>query len=206
MPSPRSIAPPRSAPDGTRPGVTGPIPAQRHGLAVRPLADCEPPPDQMVEEVTGPAEACPPAEAATSAAEPGPPTEAGENPTDAGSPAEAAEGTADAPDPAGVNFRVVAHAVARRVVTGVIEVLDGRRPVAQLRGLLSEQVYAALQTRVRTGCRGPARRLHRVHICHPAAGVAEVSATFGNAHRTHAVALRLECRAGGWRCTALRVL
>jgi hypothetical protein len=170
----------------------------------------------MVKDIAGPAEAD------SRTAEARTPAEADSRTAEARTPAEAANhadrparehrlrprSQTHPPDPVepGSAWRAAAQEVAARLVTGVVEVLDGRRPVAQLRGLLSEQVYAALQTRVRTARPTQPRRVHRVHTCHPAAGVVEASATFGTACRTHAVALRLEYRARRWRCTALRVL
>jgi hypothetical protein len=195
-----TAAAPRARRTRQPPAVAGkaPMTSRRHALAVRPLADCEPPPDEMVEDAED-------AERpllehrlrATAGAMPAPASSA-----PAGTPGAPAERHPARGDAASAR----AAREVTRLVAMLIEVLDGRRPASQLRDMLSEQVYAALQTRVRTTRPGRARRLRSIHPCRPAPGVLELCATFGTPHRTFAAALRLEYRAGRWRCTALRVL
>jgi len=169
--------------------------SRQHALAVRPLADCEPPPDEMVEDAERPL-----LEHRLRAT-------AGAMPAPASPPPEGTPGApAERHPPRGDAASAYAAREVTRLVTMLIEVLDGRRPASQLRDMLSEQVYAALQTRVRTTRPGHGRRLRSIHPCRPAPGVLELCATFGTPHRTFAAALRLEYRAGRWRCTALRVL
>jgi hypothetical protein len=96
----------------------------------------------------------------------------------------------------------------RRVLTTVLEVLAGRRPVAQLGRLTAPGVLAALAAGRRPGwcSQGTAPIvLGRVHVCEPVDGVAEVSAVAHRAGRAHAVAVRLEGLDGRWRCTAVRI-
>ncbi|MCU1617336.1 MAG: hypothetical protein JWO98_4876 [Frankiales bacterium] len=96
----------------------------------------------------------------------------------------------------------------RRVLTTVLEVLAGRRPVAQLGRLTAPGVLAALAAGRRPGwcSQGTAPIvLGRVHVCEPVDGVAEVSAVAHRAGRAHAVAARLEGLDGRWRCTAVRI-
>jgi hypothetical protein len=189
VPSPRPTAPPPTAPTGAHTAAAEPIPSQRRVLAVRRLTDCEPPPDEMVQDISGTDR---------------PAQEHRMRPRPRSRPA--GHGGKVAADPTAPEFRAFAQDLARRLVTSLVEVLDGRRPVAQLRGRLAEPAFAALQTRVRNGRPSRPGRVQRVHTCHPAAGIVEVTATYGNGHRTRALALRLEHRAGRWRCTALRVL
>jgi hypothetical protein len=147
---------------------------------------------------------------------------------------------------------VHAHIVLRQV----LEVLDGRRPAAQLAGLVSESVLGyvvAVAARLDDpGLRQPrgARRrplvplaglgertravgLRSMRVCHPAAGVAEISVVWRHRGRCRALAARFEqsrpeqLESDGpantepadtgatrgepatgelpWRCTALRV-
>ncbi len=101
-----------------------------------------------------------------------------------------------------------AAAAGRRVVTLALEVLAGRRPVAQLQALTSPGVLAALAggRRPRWCAEGTAPLfVGPVHVCEPVDGVAEVGAVARRAGRAHAVAARLEGIDGRWRCTALQI-
>lgn len=96
----------------------------------------------------------------------------------------------------------------RRMVTLALEVLAGRRPVAQLQAVTSPGVFAALAggRRPRWCAEGTAPLLvGPVHVCEPVDGVAEVSAVARRGGRAHAVAARLEGIDGRWRCTALQI-
>jgi hypothetical protein len=106
---------------------------------------------------------------------------------------------ADLPDP---------RELGRRLITSTLEALAGRRPLAQLQGMTSPGVYAALAggRRPRWCAEGTAPLVvGRVHVCEPVDGVAEVSAVARRAGRAHAVAARLEGIDGRWRCTALQI-
>ncbi|OLF19096.1 Rv3235 family protein [Actinophytocola xanthii] len=99
-----------------------------------------------------------------------------------------------------------------RLVLHVLEVLDGRRPVGQLRTLLTDSAYEALLTRLRVVPPGRQHRLRRLHTCYPDAHVVELSAvidvTAGPPHppRVHAAAIRMEQVHDRWRLAVLRVL
>jgi hypothetical protein len=96
----------------------------------------------------------------------------------------------------------------RSVVLLTLEVLTGRRPLAQLRGVTTPGLFASLAggRRPRWCAEGTAPLLlGRVHVCEPVDGVAEVSVVARRAGRAHAVAARLEGLDGRWRCTALQI-
>lgn len=99
-------------------------------------------------------------------------------------------------------------ASARRLITLVLEIFDGRRPLTQLRPLASNGLFAAVATGRRprwcAAGRGP-YAFGRVHVCEPVDGVAEVSAVVRREGRAHAVAARLEGIDGRWQCTALQI-
>jgi hypothetical protein len=114
-------------------------------------------------------------------------------------------GPAPAADPAQVG-RTIAHAV--------VEVLLGRRPVAQLARWVTPGVYQTVQTRAALTARGTGRRapaagrgatVRRVLVCMVEAHVCEVGAVVDDGARVRAVALRLETHRGTWRTTALEV-
>jgi hypothetical protein len=86
----------------------------------------------------------------------------------------------------------------------LVEVLSGRRPVAQLRVHCAPEIYAGLLER---GTPGPMSLPHllTVHVCEPADGVAEVSAAFKRADRVRALAFRIQGVDGRWRITALQL-
>ncbi len=98
-----------------------------------------------------------------------------------------------------------------RLLTRVLEVLDGRRPVAQLRTLLPDAAFEALLTRLRTTGPGHRHVLRRIRTCYPTREVVEVSAviwvtsTTGR-DRAIAAAGRFEREDDEWRCTVLRLM
>ena len=100
--------------------------------------------------------------------------------------------------------RPVAHAL----VQGLLEVLAGLRPVAQLKRRTSIELYDELEERVHaqrrpSGRRPPTGAVQSLHVQQPAAGVAEVCATVRRGPRVAAVALRLELLDQRWCCTSL---
>lgn len=114
--------------------------------------------------------------------------------------------TEPTPPPPEVLWRLVLH---------LIEALDGRRPVTQLRAMLSDTAYEALLTRLRTATPGRRHRLRRLHTCAPTSEAVELSAVLevvdsaappGRPGRTRAAAIRLELVQDRWRCTVMRVL
>lgn len=98
-----------------------------------------------------------------------------------------------------------------RLFTRVLEVLDGRRQVGQLRTLLPDAAYEALLTRLRMVGPGSRHVLRRLRVCHPAVGVVEVSAVVevrsaSGRTRVIAAAARFERVEATWRCAVLRFL
>jgi Family of unknown function (DUF6459) len=98
-----------------------------------------------------------------------------------------------------------------RLAQGLVEVLAGIRPLAQLAPWVTDDVFADVQPRVQAAARRtnrPAGRtraqLRMIRLCEPADGVAEVSAVVQYGNRCRALALRLEGLDGRWRCTALQ--
>ncbi len=86
----------------------------------------------------------------------------------------------------------------------LIEVLSGRRPVAQLRVHCAPDIYAGLTQRPSAGALALPHLL-TVRVCEPADGVAEVSAAFRRADRVRAMAFRIQGVDGRWRITALEL-
>jgi hypothetical protein len=106
---------------------------------------------------------------------------------------------AELPDP---------QAIGRRLVTLTLEAFAGRRPVTQLRPLVTSPLFTALSERGRPRwcTEGTAPLLvTSVRVCEPVDGVAEVSAVARRGGRAHAVAARLEGIDGRWLCTALQI-
>lgn len=99
-----------------------------------------------------------------------------------------------------------------RLLIRILEVLEGRRNVGQLRALLSDTAYEALLTRLRTTAPGRSHRLRRLRTCYPSATAVEVAAVIdiaagsGQPHRVCAMATRLERSGEAWHCAVLRLL
>ncbi|SOD93669.1 Rv3235 family protein [Blastococcus haudaquaticus] len=96
----------------------------------------------------------------------------------------------------------------RRLIVCALEALTGRRPLTQVRSMVSLGVFTALSQgrRPRWCTEGSAPLLvGPVHVCEPVDGVAEISAVVRRGGRAHAVAARLEGIDGRWRCTALQI-
>jgi hypothetical protein len=97
---------------------------------------------------------------------------------------------------------------AERSLRMVLEVLDGRRGVVQLRPLADPVVVSAVQTLARTGVaerRLGAAVLAGVRIVPVERGTAEVFGGYERGGRRFAVAARITARRGEWRVTALRL-
>ncbi len=103
-----------------------------------------------------------------------------------------------------------ADATLRRV----LEVLDRRRPVIQLRALLTPALVDAVTSTLRTSQMSPSRRtapatLRRVRLrpAGPDATAAEVFATYTRGGRVRALAARIELseEAGRWQVVALQI-
>ena len=132
-------------------------------------------------------------------------------PDPAGGPNPADQPADLASDLASDRARVHAHMVLRQV----LEVLDGRRPAAQIAGLVSESVLGYVLAvagrlddpglrrplgssrcsgvpRAGVGERTRAVGLRSMRVCHPAAGVAEISVVWRHRGRFRALAARFE--------------
>ncbi len=101
-----------------------------------------------------------------------------------------------------------AQAVARVLVQGLLEVLAGVRPLAQLKRETSVELYAQLEQVVHARPRAVGPRpgtgaVRSVHVQERPEGVAEVCATVQRGPRIAAMALRLEGVDGRWCCTEL---
>ncbi len=102
--------------------------------------------------------------------------------------------------------------VARAVALASLEVLAGRRSVAQLARWLTPGVYATLQVRAGLTQRvlGPDRGvrppvIRRARACRIDPHVLEATVVADHGARVRAVALRLEGHRGAWRVTALEI-
>ncbi len=84
---------------------------------------------------------------------------------------------------------------------GAFEVMAGRRSIAQFARWTNRSVYLHLQHR--SGLLDSAPRIHHVHVCEPADGIAEASVTIRLGGRLRAAALRFEGLDGRWICTSL---
>lgn len=106
---------------------------------------------------------------------------------------------------------------AETALRQVIEVIDRRRPVAQLRPLMTPVLADRVIAQSSTGRRGSATmRRVRVRAVDPGADVrtsgkpgdvraAEVFASFTRSGRVHAVAARIERHGDRWRMVALQI-
>ena len=184
------------------------------GAFTAPVVDYEPPPYDVM--------AGPPAPQLNVAGSPAPPL------TVAGSPAPAA---CPAPTPASLHrssrrgSRPVerlpvqtapppeAAAFADAVLRRVLEVIDRRRPIAQLRPMLTPPLLDMVFTLTRAAGPANAAVLRRVRLRTAALDddephqptAAEVFATYTRGQRVRAVAGRIEVAQGRWRLVALQI-
>lgn len=84
----------------------------------------------------------------------------------------------------------------------LVEMLSGRRPMAQLRVHCAPDVFAGLERKMLQA--SGTSQLTSVRVCEPADGVAEVSAVFRTGGRARALAFRIQGLDGRWRVTALQ--
>ncbi|MFS8096448.1 Rv3235 family protein [Lentzea alba] len=92
---------------------------------------------------------------------------------------------------------------AGRLVSVVLEVLDGRRSGRLLREVAVPRLAARLGAAVRART---TRLMRPPRVCHPSRLVAEISAVVRRERRVLAVAARVEHRGGRWWFTAFSVL
>lgn len=99
------------------------------------------------------------------------------------------------------------RAELHRLLCLLLEVLDGRRPPAQLRDMLGEGAYASMLAAARRRDRRTGRRRpERLHVSRPAPGAIELCATVSDGRRYRATAARVELRDGRWLCTNFYLL
>jgi hypothetical protein len=89
-----------------------------------------------------------------------------------------------------------------RLLTGVLEVLDGRRSVGQLAALLPCRWQRALLTTALATGPGP-RTLRSVHLSRTADDVVDLCARIEHAGRSRAMTGRLKLRGERWEFTML---
>lgn len=120
--------------------------------------------------------------------------------------------------PGRTNLRLVTgdepdlHGFATRFAQAVVEVIGGDRGVHQMMRWTTVEVYEDLQRRSATLQRtipGDQRRrrlraqVRSVHLSRPADDVAEICIRVRHGQRSRAIAARIECIEGRWRCTVL---
>lgn len=88
--------------------------------------------------------------------------------------------------------RRAAAAFADAALRRVLEVIDRRRPMAQLRPLLSTGLVDSLLSAAMRGTPDKPARLRRVRVQLIGDHAAEVSAMYSRAERVHAIACRIE--------------
>jgi hypothetical protein len=108
----------------------------------------------------------------------------------------------DVPEPRAAPAEVT-EVNARRLLMFVVEATDGRRPQAQLAGLLSSGAMDEVSRVLRPGRH---TRLGRLHTCRVSESAVEVAATITQNTRVRALAARLELDGETWKCTLFRVL
>lgn len=92
---------------------------------------------------------------------------------------------------------------ARRLITVVVEAVDGRRQLTQLTRLLTS---GALEEVERAVAPGLGTRLGRLRLCRVSPSAVEIAATLTQGRRIRALAARAELRDGAWKCTVFRLL
>jgi hypothetical protein len=96
-----------------------------------------------------------------------------------------------------------ARSAAQRLLRIVIDILNKRRPLIQLKDIADPSVIRCVRVAIPDHDIVQTRSLH---ITQPRAGAGEVTAVCRVGTRYRAIALRLDHRPVGWRCTALRLL
>jgi len=115
-----------------------------------------------------------------------------------------------APRPTGPDSRAAA-AFADAALRRVLEVIDRRRPLTQLRTLLAAGLVDSLLTGAACGAEAGPARLRRViaQMSRPDGTAAEVVAHYARGERVHAIACRIEqvpCATGTrWQVVALHM-
>jgi hypothetical protein len=105
-----------------------------------------------------------------------------------------------------------AAACAETALRAVLEVIDRRRPTAQLRLMLAGGLVDSVESFARSaspGQSGAVLRRVRLQATGPDETAFEVSASYSRGPRLHAVACRIEladtAAGGGWQVVALHI-
>lgn len=96
-----------------------------------------------------------------------------------------------------------------RVTQALVEAAFGNRPLQQLLGWTSTEVYRVLTTIVSRGTRAApvaAPTVRSIRVCQVSPGVVEAAAVLQARNRVRALALRLEAAGGRWVCTAFELV
>ena len=97
--------------------------------------------------------------------------------------------------------------IAAHVLSGLVEVLDGSRPLKQVETYLSPQLCLALLGRqFRPNIVGQGYRLRTIHTQKPQEKVIEVWGRAANGQRSRAVASRMQRYRYGWQCASAAIL
>jgi hypothetical protein len=106
------------------------------------------------------------------------------------------------PDANGPGHREIA-----RLLLAVLEVIDRRRPLSQLRHLLGPDALAAVGAAANDPAGHRGYRLARLRLARPSEHAVEIFGTITRGVRVRALAGRMDVeQAAGWRCGCLRVL
>ena len=99
-----------------------------------------------------------------------------------------------------------AASFADAAIRRVLEVIDRRRPVAQLNGVLAAGlVDSVLTANRRMGSPDGVAVLRRIRLQPAGLTAAEVFGSYSRGPRTHAIACRIEQSAGRWQVVALHI-
>jgi len=96
-------------------------------------------------------------------------------------------------------------AEVRRLLTAVLEVLDGRRPIGQLSEILPRKCQRTLLTAARATDPGP-RILKSLHLSRTSADAVDLCARVDHGRRSRAMTGRLERHDGRWQFTMLAMI
>ncbi|WP_219420224.1 Rv3235 family protein [Pseudonocardia nigra] len=106
----------------------------------------------------------------------------------------------DLPDAGAVQLPVA------RMLWLIFEVINARRPVAQLAGVAAPSVLRYARAARLAGRPARVSRLLSLRVCRPAEHAVEAAAVVAVDQRHRAVAARFEQEQTGWLCVALRIL
>jgi hypothetical protein len=101
---------------------------------------------------------------------------------------------------------VEAHRAASHILRRALEVLDGRRPPAQLAPYFAPRPLRYWRAAAAQHAPRSRTRHGRLRICLPRTGVAEIATTCHVDGAIRALAARFEHTDGRWRCTVVRLI